>query len=183
MASMTDPYLLGPGLLPTPFTADEIRAGCPDGRTIRLFVEPAEGEPFERVNRFVEGDESGATLERWWVGPDGLVDGEVERERTSWVDLQRHAAFPAERTTRSRETIELPIGHVECLRYDVRPEASVDAAELAPGVVPRGATAGWPVATFWFSPAHPGMPVRYEQPGVGGAVDRTTMVSDEVEVA
>jgi hypothetical protein len=165
MASMTDAHLLGPGLLPTPFTADEIRAGCPDGRTIRLFVEPAEGEPFERVNRFVEVDDSGATLERWWVGPDGLVDGEVERERTTWLDLQRHAAFPADRTTSSRETLELPVGSVDCVRYDVRAEASVES-----------------VATFWFSLAHPGMPVRYEQAADGGGVDRTTMVGDEVEV-
>lgn len=168
MASMTDPHLLGPGLLPTPFTADEIRTGCPDGRTIRLFVEPAEGEPFERVNRFVEADETGATLERWWVGPDGLVDGEVERERTSWLDLQRHAAFPADRTTSSRETLDLPVGTVECVRFDVRPEASV--------------VDGAAVATFWFSLAHPGMPVRYEQPADSGGIDRTTMVGDEVEV-
>jgi len=186
MASMTDPHLLGPGLLPTPFTADEIRTGCPDGRTIRLFVEPAEGEPFERVNRFVEADETGATIERWWVGPDGLVDGEVERERTSWLDLQRHAAFPADRTTSSRETLELPIGTVECLRYDVRPEASVgasvSAADAAPGAVTGAVVDGHAVATFWFSLAHPGMPVRYEQVADAGGIDRTTMVGDEIEV-
>jgi hypothetical protein len=159
---MRDPHVLGAGLLPTPFSADEIRAGCPEGRTIRLLVEPAQGEPFERVNRFVDCDESGATLERWRLGAEGGVDGEVERERTTWLDLQRHASFPADRATRSREAIELPIGRVECLRYDVR-AAAHDA----------------PVATFWFALDHPGMPVRYEQ-SAGAGVDRTTMVADEV---
>jgi hypothetical protein len=48
-----DPHILGPGLLPTPFTADEIRAGCPDGRFIRLLVEVDVQEPFIRTNRFV----------------------------------------------------------------------------------------------------------------------------------
>jgi hypothetical protein len=160
---MSDPHLLDADLLPTPFSADEIREGCPEGRTIRLLVEPAQGEPFERVNRFVDCDESGATLERWRLGADGSIDGEPERARTTWLDLQRHAAFPAEGATRSRETLELPIGRVECLRYDVRMSPPDNA----------------PVATFWFALDHPGMPVRYEQP-TGGGVDRTTMVADEV---
>jgi hypothetical protein len=158
---MSDPHVLGEGLLPTPFSADEIRAGCAEGRTIRLLVEPAQGEPFERVNRFVDCNESGATLERWRLGGDGGVDGEVERERTTWLELQGHAAFPDDRATRSRETVELPIGRVECLRYDVRAAVHDDA----------------PVATFWFALAHPGMPARYEQ-RAGTGFDRTTMVAD-----
>ena len=36
---MGDPRVLGAGLAPTPFTADEIRAGCPDGHW--LLVAPA----------------------------------------------------------------------------------------------------------------------------------------------
>ena len=29
-----DPHVLGPGLAPTPFTADEIRQGCRPGRPV-----------------------------------------------------------------------------------------------------------------------------------------------------
>jgi hypothetical protein len=29
---MSDPHVLAPGTAPTPFTADEIRGVCPDGR-------------------------------------------------------------------------------------------------------------------------------------------------------
>lgn len=157
----SDPHVLGTGLLPTPFTADEIRAGCPDGRFIRLLVEPAQGEPFERVNRFVEGDEAGAIIERWRVGADGGVDGGIERERSTWLELQEHAAFPADRTTRSREVLELPIGRVDCVRYETRREPGAES----------------PVATFWFALGHAGMPVRFDVPTPDGVV-RTTMVAD-----
>jgi hypothetical protein len=36
---VSDPHVLGPDLTPTPFTADETRHGCPEGRLIRLRVE------------------------------------------------------------------------------------------------------------------------------------------------
>lgn len=145
---------------PTPFTADEIRAGCPDGRTITLLVEPAGGEPFRRVNRYRDADHDGVTIDRWTLGPDGERVGEVAATRSTWLELQAHASFPADVTTVTRETVELPLGEVEALRYRVG----------------TGADA----ATFWFAPAHPGMPVRYESPSAAGGVDRTTVVSDTV---
>jgi len=64
MADQTrDPHVLAPGQAPTPFSADEIRGGCPAGRTIRLRVVMVGETPFLRVSRFVECDETGATLE------------------------------------------------------------------------------------------------------------------------
>src|SRR5215207_4051652 len=159
-----DPHVLGPGLLPTPFTADEIRVACGSGRTMRLLVEEPDGERYERVSRFRDCDVDGATLERWRVAADGGVDGEVVSGRITWRELQEHAAFPADRTTMSTETLELPIGRVECLRYDTRDDDSADA----------------PVAKFWFARSHQGMPVYREEPTPAG-VQRTTMV--EVEVA
>lgn len=157
-----DPHVLGPGLLPTPFTADEIRDASGSGKTIRILVEEPEDEAFERVNRFTECDDEGATLERWRVAPDGGVDGEIASARVTWLELQGHAAFPAERTTVDEETIDLPIGRVECLRYETRDEAPDAAAE-----------------TFWFARMFPGMPVRFESPTPAGPV-RTTVVAVEV---
>ncbi|WP_407358740.1 hypothetical protein LTA6_000913 [Microbacterium sp. LTA6] len=154
--SASDPHLIGPGLLPTPFTAAQIRDATGAGKTIRLRVELPDGSDFERVNRFRETDAEGATLDRWSSdAPDDVASG-----RVTWVELQGHAAFPAERTTLSTETLELPIGRVECLRYVTR-----DAPDAEP-------------ETFWFSIAHPGMPVRYEAPADGGVI-RTTVVSIE----
>jgi hypothetical protein len=122
--------VLGPDLAPTPFTPDEIRAGCPAGRTIELLVETDGEEPYTRVNRFVACDETGATLERGATGT-----------RVTWAELQAHAAFPAARTTIEPDTIETPLGVLDCLRYTVEDGDDVDV--------------------FWFAQAFPGMPVRY----------------------
>ncbi|WP_028785280.1 hypothetical protein [Terracoccus sp. 273MFTsu3.1] len=158
---MSDPHVLAPGTAPTPFTADEIRAGCPDGRTITLLVEPADGPSWQRVNRFVDPDEDGATLQRWRIGPDGHREGEVEEGRMTWLQLQGHASFPVSAVTVTPDTVELPLGTVDALRY------AVDDGEGG-------------VATFWFAPAFPGMPVRYETPAEDGGTDRTTMVRNEL---
>ncbi|MGW9631841.1 hypothetical protein ACWGST_14160 [Agromyces sp. NPDC055520] len=166
---MSDPHLLGPGLLPTPFTADEIRSASGAGKLIRILVEQPDGERFERINRFSDCDADGAMLERWLVAADGGVEGEVSSGRVTWRELQGHAAFPADRTTVVEETLELPIGRVECLRYDTRDEAG-DGDEREADVAAE---------TFWFARAFPGMPVRYESPTPVGVV-RTTVLAVEV---
>ena len=43
----------------------------------------------------------------------------AETEHTTWADLQAHAAFPAAATTIEPETIDIPLGMVDCLRYTV----------------------------------------------------------------
>ncbi|MFC4138670.1 MULTISPECIES: hypothetical protein [unclassified Microbacterium] len=134
-----DPHLLGPGLLPTPFSADQIAASSRAGKQIRMRVEQPDGTTFERFSRFRDGDDEGATLEQWRAdAPD-----QVSSRRVTWRELQAHAAFPVDSTVASVETVDLPLGRLECLRYDT-------------------AAADEPPATFWFSPGHPGMPVRYE---------------------
>lgn len=149
-----DPHLLRPDLLPTPFTADEIRAATGAGTTIRLLVDSPDGSHHERINRFHETDADGATLDAWFVeSPDDVVT-----TRVTWAELQEHAAFPIGHTVESAETLDLPIGRLACRRYDTNdgPDA--------------------PVETYWFSPDHPGMPVRYEVPLDGGIL-RTTVRS------
>ncbi|MFB7249239.1 hypothetical protein [Microbacterium sp. NPDC056234] len=153
-------HVLGPGLLPTPFTAEEIRRATGGGKTIRIQIENPDGSRSLRVNRFRETDAEGATLDRWASGPTGIVEGEISSGRVTWTELQGHAAFPSDRTVLSSETLDLPIGRVDCLRYDVR-----DSADAEP-------------TAFWFSVAHPGMPVRYETP-VDGGIQRTTVIAIE----
>ncbi|CAM3412984.1 hypothetical protein OCAE111667_08535 [Occultella aeris] len=129
---MDDPHIMGEGCAPTPFTADEIRMGCPDGHTLRVRTTAGDAVR-EAVHRFEDGDAGGVTLSQ-------EVDGEVSSRRVRWVDLQTHASFPAERTTIEPERITTPLGELDCLRYSVRREG---------------------LMTFWFATAHPGMPVRY----------------------
>ena len=124
-------------------------------------MEPAEGPSWRRVNRFVDPDDEGATLQRWRIGPDGDPTGDVETEVTTWLRLQGHSSFPVSVVTITPDTVELPFGTVEALRYTVD-----DGGD--------GAT------TFWFAPTIPGMPVRYETPAQGGGTDRTTMISNEL---
>jgi len=154
----TDPHVLGPGLLPTPFTADEIRAGCPDGRLIRLLVEVDGQEPGLRTNRFVAGDAEGSTIESQRLTLDGRPLGDVDAARTTWQQLQAHASFPAASTTRTAETIETPLGTNECLRYT--------------------RTDGTTISTFWFARSAPGMPIRYQAEESGRVVSRVTMIED-----
>lgn len=156
----SDPHVLGPGLLPTPFTADEIRQGCPDGRLIRLRIE-ADGQLVGfRTNRFSAGDADGATLESQRFAADGTETGPPEADRVTWRQLQAHAAFPAASTTRLAETIETPLGMNECLRY-----TRVDGDE---------------VSTFWFARALPGMPIRFESEAGGRVTSRVTMIESSM---
>ena len=153
-----DPHILGPGLLPTPFSAEEIRAGCREGRFIRLLVEVDGREPFHRTNRFVDVDAEGATLESQQLTLEGRPISEIEAKRTTWHQLQAHAAFDASSTTRSTETIETPLGVDECIRYE-----QVEGGEIS---------------TFWFALSSPGMPIRYETREGGHVTSRVTMIEN-----
>jgi hypothetical protein len=148
-----------PGHAPTPFTANEIRQGCPAGRTIRLLVESAVGETFIRTTRFVECDEQGAIQERTVFSADGKPLGPVQTGKSSWAELQAHASFPAERTAISEEFLDTPLGRLDCLRYTVTDESTVK--------------------TFWFATARPGMPVRFVSEVDGRVTNVVTMIDDD----
>jgi hypothetical protein len=143
-----DPHLLGPGLLPTPFTADEIREATGAGKTIRLLLEGPDGPLGEHVNRFHDTDAEGATLDRW----NATDPKTVVSHRVTWLELQGHAAFDAETTSVSTVSLTSPLGDLTCRKY-----------ETGDGV-------------FWFSIAHPGMPVQYESDGM-----RTTVLAIELD--
>jgi hypothetical protein len=153
-----DPHILEPGRAPTPFTAVEIRRGCPAGRTIRLLVESEDIEPLLRINQFVECDERGATIERTRFTTDGEPLGPPEADRTTWAQLQAHASFPADQTSILPETSETPLGVLECLRYTV--------------------TDGSTVQTFWFAKETPGMPVRSKTQTAGRVTSTVTMMDN-----
>jgi hypothetical protein len=156
-----DPHVLQPGHAPTPFTAAGIRQGCTRGRTVRLLVEPVGGEPFVRVIRFVECDEDGATQETLRLSVDGEAPGRPTPHRTSWVALQAHASYPDEQTDVAAETVQTPLGPLECLRYTVARGSSVD--------------------TFWFARTLPGMPVRPISRVDGRTTGTVTMIGNEVD--
>jgi hypothetical protein len=131
-----DPYVIAPGTLPTPFSADDLRAGLPDGTVIVLDIDGPHGT-IRQFNTFADCDDTGGT---WSAFSDGA---EPESARTTWLELQGHASFDAASATRVRETISHPLGELDCWRYDVGPRGDG--------------------SVFWFDLARPGMPVRMER--------------------
>ncbi|SDS05880.1 hypothetical protein [Agrococcus carbonis] len=140
-----DPHVLGPDLAPTPFTADEIRAACPDSHWV-LVRTTGSGEVHHHLSGFAGGDAEGCTSTSVETDASGTPTGQAQARRVTWLELQAHAAFPAASTTIARERIRLAFGERDCLRYEV--------------VDDEGAT------TFWFALEHPGMPVRWASAGV-----------------
>jgi hypothetical protein len=160
VTSGRDQHVLDSEHAPTPFTAAEIRSGCPEGRAIRLLVEPADGEPFVRVTRFLHCDESGADQEALRLTISGDSVEPARAYRSAWVELQAHASFPSDRTTIKEETIDIPIGTLDCLRYTVRDGSSVQ--------------------TFWFATTLPGMPVKFTTHENGRLVTAVTMIGNDL---
>jgi hypothetical protein len=146
--------------LPTPFSAAQIRNGCPVGRTIRIREESAGADPSYRRIRFIETDADGAVTEVQATDADGRPVGKPTRGRSTWLDLQRHASNPLEGTTIDEVALTLPFGIFECGRYTVE----------APGSEVR----------FWFAKELPGMPVQTEERVDGALTDRSLMVANQL---
>jgi hypothetical protein len=153
-----DPHRLRPDHHPTPFTADEIRVGCPPGRTVRSLVEEAGRDPYVQVTRFVSGDAEGAEQESWTETPDGVRLSDPARRRSTWLGFQGHASMPAATTDIADEEIDLPAGRFACLRYTRRD--------------------GETVSTFWFAKTAPGMPLKFEEREGGELVYRSTALEN-----
>lgn len=154
----TDPHQLYPDHLPTPFTAAEIRDACRPGRTLRFAIERPDAEPIVRVTRYVAWDPEGVEQDAWAEGPDGTRVGGPERSRSSWLELQEHASFPAATTRRTEEELRIPAGTFRCLRYDRTDDDGM-----------------W---RFWFALELPGQPVRFEHEVDGAVVFTSTLLEN-----
>jgi hypothetical protein len=152
-------HRLQPDHLPTPFSAAQIREGCPAGRTIRIREEaPGQAPTFRRI-RFLTTDEETAVQEFQATDEDGQPIGEATLRDSTWLDLQRHASQPAESTTVEEVALTLPFGEVDCWLY----EARVPAGELR----------------FWFAKGLPGMPVQVEEWIDGSLAGRSVMIASD----
>lgn len=160
MAPSHDGRVLDPNHLPTPFTAAEIRAAAQDGYTVETLTEtatPAGADTVRSRTTFLACDDDGATMRRVEIDDGGAEIGGAAEARSSWLELQAHASFPAGIAQRTREPLDHVLGRLDCLRYDVvRDEDRM---------------------VFWFSIGHPGMPVRFETRKDGRPISTTTVVS------
>ena len=152
-----DPHILHPDHAPTPFTADEIRTGCPAGRTVTMAVD-GDGGSFLQTIRFVAVDREGASQESLAVTEEGEPLGEPSTTRTSWVGFQEHASFPAEVTVVRVEALNTPLGRLECRVYEVEQDGESDR--------------------YWFAVDRPGMPVKTQTVSGDRVISRMTMIED-----
>lgn len=141
--------------LPTPFGADEIRDATPDGHLVTTVVEEDGTVTAQRRTTFLDGDDTGVTMRLEMLDADGRPVGEPATFRTTWLELQSHASFPAAAAERRWEQVDTPLGPLECIRYDVRGDTAM---------------------SFWFAVEHPGMPVVMTV-DAGGTVTTTSVVS------
>ena len=148
-----------PDHLPTPFSAEDIRSGCPLGRTIRVRSEAPGSDPTFRRIRFVEVDADGAVQEFQATDAEGRPLDEPTHHRSSWAELQQHASNPASETVIDEVDLPLPLGTEACWRYTV-------------GV-------GDDKVAFWFAKGRPGMPVQVEQYAGGELVSRSVVLADD----
>ena len=81
-----------------PFTAEQIRAGTPDGHTLDI-VTTREGEVVDRRRTiYFDPDETSVSMRLAPLSESGVLDADAMEARTTWADLRDHAVFPAETT-------------------------------------------------------------------------------------
>ncbi|MEP7040349.1 MAG: hypothetical protein ABI864_02125 [Chloroflexota bacterium] len=158
MALPPESHRLRPDHLPTPFSAEQIRDGCPAGRTILVREESAGEEPSFRRIVFARVDAESSVQEFQAADAAGAPLGEASPRQATWLDLQRHASQPADATTVDEVRVSLPFGDFDCWLYTVHaPEAEL---------------------RFWFAKELPGMPVQVEQWVDGAPIGRTVMIDN-----
>ena len=144
---------------PYPFTVFDIRAGCPLGRVIEYRIETA-GEP-TRIERwaFTPIDLDSVNVTTTTFDAEGKAVGAPTTESAKWAELHEHARFPRAQTTISNESISLPAGTFDAMKYVV--------------------TKGDEVKTVWFARSLPGPPVKLEVTKGGQAVMTWTMQANQ----
>ncbi len=138
----TAPAATAPETLPTPYTAEQLRAAMPVGTTMRYRLDAAEQPTMEQRWVVTAADEQTCTIASTMHDPQsGELKVDEGAETSAWTELRDHAAFPPGLTTETSEEIDIPAGHFATRVYHVRQ--------------PDG-----PIRHFWFAPELPGPPVQ-----------------------
>jgi hypothetical protein len=128
---------------PTPYTAEQIRDGHPDGTWLRFLLRRPAAPDVVQVLQFSGADADGVSVESWTETTDGERLAPSTTQRASWPELRDHAAFDAQLSSRERARCNVATGSYDCWLYTVRDSAA----------------AGAPVKLFWFADEKPGPPV------------------------
>lgn len=134
------------GHAPTPFSAEQIRQGCPDGHFRRYRIDIPGKPVIYRVLRFEKGTKQSAGFISQQLDAKGRPLGEQRRTRAAWKALQSHASFPASATRIRTVPHATPAGAFTCWLYEVR------TTEGGRQHLKR----------FWFAKSLPGPPVQFD---------------------
>lgn len=159
-AAMPGPPLanqLKPDHAPTPFSAQEIREGCPSGHRVVHRIEQVGQDPRIQVTLFVDASADQVGFEVTVTDPDGNSLGNPLRASAKWADLQAHASFPTAVTTIADEPCQTGAGAFDCWKYTVTQD---DGTEQR----------------FWFAKQLPGPPVLFETYKAGERIYRMEMI-------
>ena len=148
------------GALPTPYTADQIRAAHPDGTSVVFRIEVPGQPALLHKLRFFNGSAEGTRFESKNEAEDGTSLGEHEAW-SSWEELRDHAAFPAASTRVGEARAEVPAGAFSCRLY------TVDSVEEGVATTTR----------YWFAHEKPGPPVLMETEVAGEVTMRMELLS------
>jgi hypothetical protein len=126
-------HRLDPTHHPTPFSAAQIRDASRPGTTVTYRVESAEGDTYLDRWEFLGGDEQRGRRRRWAETPDGQLVEEVQEFESAWLDLQRHASYPASTTRLTTGTAITGAGEFDCWIYVMaNDDGTITAASFAP---------------------------------------------------
>ena len=148
------------GHAPTPFSAEDIRSGCPRDRKIVFQVEVAGQPVLYRTTTFVTVNPDEAVLETVTKGADGKKAGSKQMMTAKWKDLQAHASFPQKQTGIRSESYTTPAGTFDCWLYVVTVQKSGKKN----------------VQRYWFAKSLPGPPICVEETADGRLAYRLTML-------
>jgi hypothetical protein len=145
---------------PTPFSAAEIRSGCPRNRKIVFQVETFGQPVIYQTLTFVTVAEDNVVFESVTTGMDGKQVGPKGMTTGTWKDLQSHASFPEAQTRIQKESFTTPAGTFDCWRYEVT-------------LAKDGKTS---VQRYWFALTLPGPPVCFEETADDRTAFKMTML-------
>lgn len=127
-----DTHRLSPDAHPTPYSAEQIRAASSEGTVITYRMETLDGDPYLDRWEFLGGDGDRARRRRWTESIDGEVLEEPTEVESSWLDLQRHASFPAATTRLMTGSAITPAGEFDCWVYvTANDDGSITTASFA----------------------------------------------------
>jgi hypothetical protein len=145
---------------PYPFTASEIRAGCPLGRVIDYRIEKAGAPPRGERWAFTPAGEDSVTITTTALDAQGNPTGVPEAQTAKWAELHEHAHFPRATTKVSEESLTVRAGTFAVLKYVV--------------------TNADDVKTVWFARSLAGPPVKVEAVHGGQTVMTMTMQANRL---